>query len=678
MTIVFQSLAIDPLPRIKARPGLSHAEFYNEETGERFIPEGNNYIVLDSFNFYHANFDVGIYNPTLAEAALSQMENWGYSVVRAWIDYRGELSPGSGIFGVAGPLERNQAELYPPYMANLIDFLKRANAHHIYVVLTTHFLPLNVYYFAIVGSYPDDPSIDIENDHWLETGYVECRKAYMHELVKEIADVESGTLLSTVFSWEVQNELALFGDRKPFSLNSGTITTADGNTYDMASPASRQSCEDNGFLYAIHQFSTNIRLADPNAMVSASVFTYSVFGMSGPNGLQGAAQRFPARPVTFVPGSDLSYIDIHVYPDQGNLLAALQTSEWSSIDLTQKPVVMFEFGASVSDYPDATVAANPLKAHRDTSLSLGLTGSMLWTFNTQNQTPHYWAATDAGGVIGEKLAPISRNLNWEFTIDGDFEGWTPEVPVVAAVTGGELQLSTPSGTPNIEIDTLDVPTEFLNRVVVRAKIPAGPTQATLAWTTDTDPIWETQKSLSLPLGQSSDFVDLVFELHDVASWNGQVTALRLTPFGVGSLGPIYIDRISVEKRPYYLVSNTYDGDGDGIPDNTEGRTDMDGDGLPNRLDSDSDNDGMPDSWESQNGLSPYDDGAVDGNNGANGDPDSDSWTNLQEFLNGSNPHVVDVPQLPTVAWPAALALLIIGAYVVRRRTAAPAHESGSH
>ena len=51
--------------------------------------------------------------------------------------------------------------------------------------------------------------------------------------------------------------------------------------------------------------------------------------------------------------------------------------------------------------------------------------------------------------------------------------------------------------------------------------------------------------------------------------------------------------------------------------------------------SDSDGDGLPDDWELANGLDPF---SGSGNDGPNGDPDGDNFTNLQEFLAGTNPH----------------------------------------
>jgi hypothetical protein len=52
---------------------------------------------------------------------------------------------------------------------------------------------------------------------------------------------------------------------------------------------------------------------------------------------------------------------------------------------------------------------------------------------------------------------------------------------------------------------------------------------------------------------------------------------------------------------------------------------------------DSDNDGLPSVWESANGLDPNDDGTVNPDNGAAGDPDGDLVTNAEEYAAGSHP-----------------------------------------
>ncbi len=79
--------------------------------------------------------------------------------------------------------------------------------------------------------------------------------------------------------------------------------------------------------------------------------------------------------------------------------------------------------------------------------------------------------------------------------------------------------------------------------------------------------------------------------------------------------------------PNYL---DLDSDGDGMPDVLEGTVDSDNDGIPDYLDLDSDNDGMPDHWEWDNFLNPRVDDAAD-------DADGDGWSNLDEYLHGTDP-----------------------------------------
>jgi len=77
---------------------------------------------------------------------------------------------------------------------------------------------------------------------------------------------------------------------------------------------------------------------------------------------------------------------------------------------------------------------------------------------------------------------------------------------------------------------------------------------------------------------------------------------------------------------------------------------------------DTDHDGMPDSWEVLNGLDPD-----DGSDGAR-DLDDDGYTNVEEFLNATDPKRPDLSYVPEA--PGALASLIATAVVwtLRRRS----------
>jgi len=89
-----------------------------------------------------------------------------------------------------------------------------------------------------------------------------------------------------------------------------------------------------------------------------------------------------------------------------------------------------------------------------------------------------------------------------------------------------------------------------------------------------------------------------------------------------------------------------DTDGDGLQDSVETNTgtfvDQTDTGT-DPLDPDTDDDSMPDGWEADHALDPCDN---TGDNGADGDPDDDNYTNLQEYQGGSHPQ--DENSVPTV------------------------------
>jgi len=73
---------------IGVRPTAAIAEFFNRNTGNVFVPRGNNYIRLANLTddrgnlvLAHSTFVVGLYDANRAETALASMQSSGYNIV---------------------------------------------------------------------------------------------------------------------------------------------------------------------------------------------------------------------------------------------------------------------------------------------------------------------------------------------------------------------------------------------------------------------------------------------------------------------------------------------------------------------------------------------------------------------------------------------------------------------
>jgi hypothetical protein len=396
------------LPRVYVDRSGATAVF-RDSTGQRFIPRGSSYVRLNwSEGGHHSTFQPGLYSPGAIETALSTMEHFGYNIVRVFIDH-GDWggSRTTGINGVWTSPGLDQA-----YMDNVGDFLLRAAHHHLYVLFALEYIPFNQHYTALMSPY--NPGISGSNTFWLEGPSMQAKKAFVTDLVDGFAARLGSALLSTVFAYELESEMFYEGNSLPFSSVTGTVTTADGNTYSMADPAQRESAADNNMVYFANLLTDAIKAHDPGAMTTIGAFTYHAVGKAGPAGLPvpGAAedQRFPVRISVLATGSRLDFVDLHTYPlGAGYTLADdLASSEWAAIP-PSSPVLMGEFGAFEMFYPDINAAAVLMRDHQIEGWQRGFAGFLYWTYDTEDEPwPQLWTLMDANGTINKVLAPLYR------------------------------------------------------------------------------------------------------------------------------------------------------------------------------------------------------------------------------------------------------------------------------
>lgn len=125
-----------------------------------------------------------------------------------------------------------------------------------------------------------------------------------------------------------------------------------------------------------------------------------------------------------------------------------------------------------------------------------------------------------------------------------------------------------------------------------------------------------------------------------AAWSGTegIRALRLDTAQSGDATALAGSELQVDR--IVLTDGESDADDDGLADKDE----LDAGTDPG--DGDTDDDGLPDGWEVENDLDPLDDGSGDVNNGADGDPDDDDVSNLDEYNDGSDPQDGNDPHGP--------------------------------
>ncbi len=370
-------------------------EFYNKDGGATYIPRGNNYIRLARVDgFYgtssvdHTTFIVGLYDPARAENALSQMEALGYNLVRVFIN-GGAF--GSMYLSANGPL--NNA-----YLANVADFLRRADSHDIRTVFTTGFA------FGRDASFaPCSASFGGENLRVLTSCGVAADKGFFTDLITGLKG--AGAPMDDIFSYELRAEQFFNGDQLPLSLTTGTVTTANGQTYDMSDPTSRQQMMDDGLVFWANEVTAQIKALAPNTFVDIGFFA-----PNAPTPWRDTTRI--DKPYPAIASSNVDYVKFSLYPDQGPTLG--QAAEnFGFAGLQQKPIVMGEFGEFVNGFTVPQAASRLLNWQLDSCNLYHFKGWQLWTWDTEPAEQvdgPFWTAVDSNGVttINDALAPANR------------------------------------------------------------------------------------------------------------------------------------------------------------------------------------------------------------------------------------------------------------------------------
>ncbi|MBB5788380.1 hypothetical protein [Jiangella mangrovi] len=417
--------AVDPLPRITVSDDPASRHLVDSETGARFIPRGNNYVRLAQVAdwHHHATFEPGEYDPARVEAALTYMGNSGYNVVRIFLDPGHPQHNVDGQPHGLGHGNDDHTVGNAAYLDNLADFLVRAAARGIYVLPAMDYYPFNAYYADIAAtSAPQQPNLAGWNAFYLQRSRINAKAAYLQNVVLELRERVGAPLMTTLLALETDNEAIFEADQKPFSLTTGRVTGPDGRTYDLAVPAERQALGDNGMVEYANSLVAAVHEVDPDLMVTTGMFTYLAvnktidgFGVRCDRTVAGNSCKdawhywYPPRPAALSARSDLSFLELHLYPEPGKTLDQnLASVEWPSVT---GPVVVGEYGTRRSYHGgDVRAAAVAMRDLQVATCRAGFGGWFYWTWDTDEEAVQreFVTATEQSGAVNGQLAPVVR------------------------------------------------------------------------------------------------------------------------------------------------------------------------------------------------------------------------------------------------------------------------------
>jgi hypothetical protein len=373
--------------RVGIRAAEGPAQFYDRETGEQFVPRGANY-ARNERNAEGAIVDrvFADYDPAAVGADLATMRDLGYTAVRVALENCREDCIGDPAGGLS-----------TEYLANLADFLRRAKDAGLPVFLQSNDLPeeggfvpkieatccatfdgyLNSQYFHPVG-------LATYRDYW--TAALQGLRA-------------QGAPLDAILAYDLRGELFVVANTPPLSLRTGSVTTANGQTYDMADAAARQRLVDEGIVYWVDEIAAAIRAVDPEALLAVGEFA-----PNAPNVWRGDDPRAPPPIDTFLRTS-IDFVDVHLYPGYGPLAPLMENAGVTGAEPV--PVVIGEYGAFTFAFPDPPAGADGLMRWQAASCEFGIDGWFHWHWSGTNDA-EVWTGTEGDAAINTVLSPAER------------------------------------------------------------------------------------------------------------------------------------------------------------------------------------------------------------------------------------------------------------------------------
>lgn len=368
-------------------------EFFDTATASKFVPRGMNYnrfVPSESGPVFDSVLATTRYEPDVLDADLAQMRALGFNVVRIMLETCGVYVDGC-ITGADGRIN-------PDYMDNLVDFLDRAKAHGLFVMVASNTLPDESYWLQATAALTD-AQFDSANNEFLNPRAVPIYVDYWQSIVQAL--VVRDAPLDVIWGYELRQEHHFHWNYAPLDLSSGSVTTANGKTYDMASLDEKKLMVDEGVVYWADTIRTAIRSIDPTALVTVGFFT-----PNEPHEVNGPSETRLVRTAYFLRNSEVDFVDLHHYRGNG----VDDTDIWENFGIagvTEMPIVLGEHGGFRNWYSSIDRAATAVMGLEVDSCRAGFDGWLVWAWRGDSSRDLWWA-DEGSGNIAQVVAPVNR------------------------------------------------------------------------------------------------------------------------------------------------------------------------------------------------------------------------------------------------------------------------------
>ena len=371
------------------------AEFYNKKTDSTFVPRGVNYFYIvtkPEGGLEDRFFGVNHFDESRVRSDFQELAEKGYNVVRIFLD---SCNSGNGCMG-----NPNGDGLNPAYLDNIKRTMDLAKETGIHLILTSNDLPGGGGYVEIGDQAISEEFGPYRNVQFLSGKGVKAFQLYWSDLMRGLAERDAA--FDAEFAWSLLNEQWYFKNDPPFSLNSGMVTTANGNTYNMSSQTDKKRMAVEGMVYFIDSIREVIDEYDPDALVTMGFFVPGY-----PNPLRQGDNRYvETEPLLYE--ANLDFFDFHGYPGNARLQNLAENFGIQSYD--QKPIIMGEYGAFLDRYPDLGDAIEAVQAWVAQSCMEGYDGWLYWGLYRAPEAigDATWGFMDNEKEMMDELSPVNQ------------------------------------------------------------------------------------------------------------------------------------------------------------------------------------------------------------------------------------------------------------------------------